>query len=114
MRIVSTTFGDRTKHKMALPTHLFGEWKTSNPRYQDRFFKLEKGLVTIGIGGKKFELFRISDVRIENVGNQDLYTIVCGDSLGVEFKLSFYNDPKKQGVIRFKNKQKVEWRKARL
>ena len=112
--IISVWLGNQHKPSEVLPTNLFGEWKTSNKKYQDRFFKLEKRIVTIGIGGKEFELYRISNIRIDNVGNGDLYTIVCGDSLGLEFKLSFYYEPKKQGIIRFKNQPKVEWKKVPL
>ena len=87
--IISVWFGNQHKHSEVLSKNLLGEWKTSNKKYQNRFFKLEKRIVTIGIGGNEFELYRISNIRIDNVGNKDLYTIVCGDSLGLEFKLSF-------------------------
>ena len=110
--IISIWLGNQEKHTDALPKNLYGKWKTSNKKYQDRFFKLEKRLVTIGIGGKKFELYRVSNIRIDNVGNIELYTIVCGDTLGLEFTLSFYYDHKKQGIIRFKNKPNIEWKKA--
>jgi hypothetical protein len=86
-----------------------GVWKTSAPKYKDRFFKITKSTITFGTGNgnsKKFIFARVSKTVEEK---NTVYTISYNDDEGADFKLAFYYTPQNKGVIRFKNQQEIEW-----
>ena len=98
-----------------VPDELKGVWKTSVPKYKDRSFELTEKLI-IFVSGDLFEnidVNLISKIEIIGEGNCRLYAIQYENMEKQDFKLSFYYEPSDDGVIRFKNQQKIEWRKEK-
>lgn len=86
-----------------------GVWKTSAPKYKDRFFKISESTITFGIGNGNSNKFIVDHVIKEVEEKKTVYTISYNDVEGSDFKLAFYYTPKNNGVIRFKNQQEIEW-----
>lgn len=92
---------------------LMGVWKTSEPRYADRFIKIGKDTITFGTGGENFESYSIKKIYMKKVPieNSILYTIHYKNREGVWNKFAFYYSPVNGGVIRLKNQKQMVWTK---
>jgi hypothetical protein len=101
--------------KTDVPDILIGVWKTSAPQYEDRFFEIKKDEIIFGTGEGTFDTHRIKNIEMEEVRGEgsSLYTIYYKNLEGQEYKFSFYYDPIKHGVIRFKNQEKIMWTKEK-
>jgi hypothetical protein len=97
--------------KPTVPDDLIGVWKTSTPEYEDRFFEIKKDEIIFGTGEGNVDTHRISNIEMEKVrgAESSLYTIHYKNLEGQEYKFSFYFDPIKHGLIRFKNQDKMVW-----
>jgi len=97
------------------PDYLIGVWRTSDPKYADRFFEIERHVVTFDIGEGKFNTHPIINVEIEKTekGKGTLHTISYKDEERQKTKFSFYYDPADQGQIRFKNQDHIVWTKGK-
>ena len=97
------------KNKTA-PDHLIGVWKTSEPKYEDRFFEIDRTTITFGTGGENSDTHPITNIEVEK---GSLCTIYYKNAEGQEFKFSFYYNPTDHGVIRFKNQEQIVWTKKK-
>ena len=86
-----------------------GVWETSAPKYQDRFFEINKSAIIFGTGRGHSTAFKVDRVVKTVEEKKTVYTILYNDVQGTDFKLAFYYSPNNGGVIRFKNQQKIEW-----
>lgn len=104
-------FAFQCGRKTAVPDNLIGVWETSAPQYEDRFFEIKKDEIIFGTGQRNFDTHRIKNIEMEKVRGEEssLYTISYKNLEGQEYKFSFYYDPKRHGVIRFKNQDKIVW-----
>ncbi len=95
-----------------LSNDLIGTWKTSEPRYADRFFTLQQTRISFGTGGSDYTIHPISSVegREEPEQGRVLYTVYY--PLDAQEQLfSFYHYPASQS-IRFKNQDNFEWTRS--
>jgi hypothetical protein len=100
---------ERTK---TAPDELIGIWRTTDPKYADRFLGLTRDTISFGTGGEGFYTRSIVAVeKIREDGNT-LYTIFYVDAEG-EYKFSFYYEPASGGVIRYKNQRAIAWTKQK-
>ena len=108
-------FGFQCGKNRTVPDHLIGVWKTSEPKYEDRFFEIDRSTITFGIGGGNFDTHPIINIEIEKVAETKghLYTIYYKDREGQKFKFSFYYHPADHGMIRFKNQDQIVWTKEK-
>jgi len=97
--------------KPTVPDDLIGVWKTSAPQYEDRFFEIKKDQIIFGTGDGNSDTHRINNIEMEKIRGVEsrLYTIHYKNLEGQEYKFSFYYDPIKHGVIRFKNQDNIVW-----
>ena len=86
-----------------------GVWKTSVPKYQDRFFKISGSTITFGTGNGNAKNFIVDRVIKKVEEKKTVYTIMYNDVEGSGFKRAFYYTPENNGVIRFKNQPEIEW-----
>jgi hypothetical protein len=86
-----------------------GVWKTSAPKYKDRFFKITESTITFATGNGNSKIFIVDRVSKTVEQKKTVYTISYNDVEGTDFKLAFYYTSKNKGVIRFKNQQEIEW-----
>ena len=110
--IVTAFFGCQFGRNRTVPDELLGVWKTSAPKYADRFFELKKDAVIFATGEGNVSVHAI--VKIEQVreDKQILYTFYYTNQAGKEYKWSFYQDSANGGAIRFKNQKQIEWTKG--
>jgi hypothetical protein len=94
-----------------LPKKIIGEWTTTYPQYADRFFALEKRLITIGTAKDDFEVFLISDVQIQEDNRGASYKLTYSDTQGIkyEFVFHYFPDEGDGGAIRIKNRNETVW-----
>jgi hypothetical protein len=93
------------------PDDLIGVWKTSDPKYEDRFFEVDRSTITFGKGGGDSDTHSITSIEIEkgDEARGNLYTIAYKDKEGQKFTFLIYYNPANQGTIRFKNQDQIEW-----
>jgi hypothetical protein len=94
-----------------LPPHLVGVWRTSEPKYADRFVEISDHTVVFGTGGGTRTIHAISHVSFVDERGRLLYTVWYWDGPPddrVGQTLSFYYDPEPR-VIRLKNQQDIAW-----
>jgi hypothetical protein len=109
--ILLVFFAFQCGKKPTVPDDLIGVWKTSTPQYEDRFFEIKKDEIIFGTGEGNSDTHRINNIEMEKIRGVEsrLYTIHYKNLEGQECKFSFYYDPTKRGVIRFKNQEKMVW-----
>jgi hypothetical protein len=92
------------------PEDLIGLWKTSDPKYEDRFLEIDRSTITFGTGGGNSDTHSITSIEIEKgpEAKGNLYTIAY-DKEGQKFTFLIYYHPANQGTIRFKNQDQIVW-----
>ena len=113
--IFTIFFGWHCGYERIAPNELVGIWKTSAPKYVDRFFKIDQDIITIGTGGENVEIYTIKKIRTKKDPTERslLYTLYYENEEGVECKFAFYYSSEKGGVIRLKNQRHIVWTKHR-
>jgi hypothetical protein len=97
-----------------IPEELSGKYSATHPRYKDQFFVLSTELITMGFSDGQYKYYKVKRVEKEMIDNRILYTILCGnEDAGEEFNFAFFADVAGKGIIHFKNKPQVAWKKAR-
>ena len=97
-----------------IPAELIGKYLTTHPEYEDQFFELGSGLITLEFAGGKYKYYDVKRVEKKSIENRVLYTVLCAnEDQGEEFNFAFFADLKKGGIIQFKNKQHVIWEKQK-
>jgi hypothetical protein len=109
--IFVVSFGCRSERTRTVPDELVGVWKTSEPRYADRFLELTRTSIAFGTGEGKADVRSVAAVEKAREDGKILYTVSYADPEGHESTFSFYYDPARAGVIRLKNQQSFEWTK---
>ena len=107
--LVGAFSGCRVARLESVPDELVGVWKTTSPRYEDRFFEISEDLIVFGTGGRNTEAHRILSIREALEDERLLYAISYESAEGEEYGFFFYYDPAGSGVIRFKNQQNMAW-----
>lgn len=111
--LLVTVIGCQSKENNAVPDNLLGVWKTTHPKYADRFFEIKNDLIIFGQGDGKSEFHAFADIESTREGKQIFYTIIHINHHGQRFTFSFYYDPTDGGTIRFKNQKQIVWTKER-
>ena len=109
--ILVVSFGCRSERTRTVPDELVGVWKTSEPKYADRFLELTRTSIAFGAGEGKADVRPVAGVEIVRQDGKILYTLSYADPEGHESTFSFYYDPARAGVSRLKNQQSFEWTK---
>ncbi len=95
----------------ALPEYLVGTWKTSAPKYADRYLKLSEDFVTFGVGERREESYYIQEIGTEQDGDGLLCTIHYENPEKEDLTLMFVYHPNDGGTIKLKNSDDI-WKKA--
>ena len=102
-----------------VPDHLLGTWRTSDPKYADRFFQIEPDHIIFGTGAKKSSTHPIAGISTHEIarikenleGPYIFYSIYYLNEEGQEYQFSFFYNPESNGPIRFKNQIEIAWTK---
>jgi hypothetical protein len=96
-----------------IPEELSGKYSATHPEYKDQFFELDTGHITLGFSDGTYKYYTVKRVKKEIIDNRILYTILCGnEDAGEEFNFAFFTDFAGKGIIHFKNKPQVAWKKS--
>jgi len=94
-----------------LPAELTGTWTTNAPVYKDRYLKLERDYVIVGLGEERNpNAQRIFNLESERTGPTTTYVIHSTDGEGHHKLTLYYDSP--AGTIRLKDQQDVLWKKT--
>lgn len=96
-------------YKRDLPEKLHGVWETTEKKYENRSFVLDKNAIGFGTGDGNVDWYEITRVDETVESNKILYTIEFQKGEGTVFKRYLYYDSENGGRIRFKNQPKIEW-----
>jgi hypothetical protein len=107
--LVATICGCQPGNGHTVPEHLLGVWKTSHPKYADRYFEIRKDVIIFGQGEGKSEFHAIADVDQSADGESTLYTITHVNHDGQRFTFAFYYRPDDHGALWFKNQKDIKW-----
>jgi len=95
-----------------IPEELSGKYIATHPGYEDQYFELSPGLITMGFADGNLKFYDVRRVEKEIIGGRTLYTVLCvNEDQGEEFNFAFFADPADKGIIHFKNKPQVSWEK---
>lgn len=111
--LLACAFGCQPERNTVVPEQLRGVWKTTEPRYKDRFLAFTAYSIDFGTGGNTLDSFTIWNIERGSNGQADLYTITYVDSSLGRYKLAFHYVPGSGDEIRFKNQKRLTWRKER-
>ena len=100
---------ERTK---TVPDELVGVWRTTDPKYADRFLELTKTTISFGTGGQDSYTRTVVAVEKRRGNGDTLYTVVYVDPQG-EYKFSLYYEAVGGGLIRYKNQKGIAWTRQR-
>lgn len=96
------------------PAHLIGVWTTTNPRYEERYFKLTtSSTMVVGKGDGLEDVYRIVMIEESTQDAMSRYTITYL-SEGEEYNFHFLYDPSGDGMIRFVNQEGLNWTREEL
>jgi hypothetical protein len=107
--LLAMIFGCQSGSEKTVPDVLLGVWKTSEPKYADRFFELTKDTIIFGIGGDGADTYPIASVEETRDEEGLLYNIHYQNREGQQYTFSIYYDSNNHGVIRFKNQKHFTW-----
>jgi hypothetical protein len=105
--------GCQSEKQTTVPLHLVGLWKTAAPKYSDRFFRLTTDSIVFGVGEGRTDISPIVAIKETQEQGLTLYTISYLNPEGQEYRLAFYTDPVRKGVLWFKNQPGISWSKAK-
>ncbi|MFQ5897231.1 MAG: hypothetical protein ACE5JN_03200 [Candidatus Methylomirabilia bacterium] len=111
--ILTTLSGCQFGQHTTVPDDLIGVWKTSAPKYADRFFEITKDTIIFGTGNGNTTVHPIWKIETARDSYDTLYTISYVALEGEVYNFSFYHALTGGGVIRFKNQKQMTWTKAR-
>jgi hypothetical protein len=95
-----------------VPKHLLGVWKTTHPKYADRFFEIRNDRILIfGTGDGAFELHALEEIEVGHEEGFVLYRLTHLNHHGQRYTLALLYEPAHGGLLRFKNQRDVAWKK---
>ncbi|SRR5258708_1434741 len=95
-----------------LPGQVLGDWKTDNPRYRDRFLKLEPEQVTFGVGGVATDQSEhVERVRMTPIDKPTNFVIGLRGQDGGSDSIILLFSSDNGGELRLKNQPTIVWRR---
>jgi hypothetical protein len=98
-----------------IPEEIRGKYVTGDPGYENHFFELKQGFITLGFADGSSKFYDVKVVGKKIIGKKILYTVLCANvAEGEEFNLSFFYDSVDVSTLHFKNKPDVTWEKEKI
>ncbi len=108
--LIITSFAGCGKDS-TVPQHLIGVWKTSAPKYEDRYLKISKDMLIFGVGnGEEISHF-VGKIKVKKENKKILYTFHYKDSEGEKWTLTIEVLSDIGGIIKLKNRDEI-WKKV--
>lgn len=91
-----------------VPQHFRGVWKTSTPKFSDRYLKFTDHLLIFGVGNGEEVQYPIRKIEVLQLeGNKTLYTFHYVDSEGEKWTFILTYNPSFGGTIQLKNRAEI-------
>ncbi|OGW52695.1 MAG: hypothetical protein A2Y81_09695 [Nitrospirae bacterium RBG_13_43_8] len=100
------------QENIPLPQHLVGEWKTSEPQYEDRYLKITEGSLIYGIGEGEEVSHTVERITVQQENGETIYTFHYRDAEGEKCDLALIYNPVSE-TVRLKNRNDT-WEKVTL
>jgi len=110
LALCTLMLGCHAQQQSTLPGELVGVWKTTAPKYADRYFELKSDTIVFGTGGRTRSMHAIDSIEQTREGHLTLYTIFYTED-GARSQWSFYYDPARGQSIRLRNQTDIVWTK---
>lgn len=111
--LLAAIVGCQPATEKTIPDALLGVWKTSEPKYANRFFELKKDVIIFATGENNTDTYSVASVEQAHDEEGLLYNIHYLNLAGQQSTFSIYYAPTNHGVIRFKNQKHFTWTKER-
>ena len=106
----SLLFGCQMLRDSTAPDELIGEWVTTEQRYRNCSFEIQKEIIIFKRGITHSDMNWIQEIKRIDEKERILYHIYYEDTQAQEYKLSLFFIKTHVGeIIRFKNQQNITW-----
>ncbi|MCP4546262.1 MAG: hypothetical protein GY835_07340 [bacterium] len=95
-----------------LPEELVGIWVTDDVRYEDRYLKLSVSTVIFGQGETDMDIGFISNVELQELEDERLYTIQYHRTGEEGSSISLIVAPDNSDSLRFRNQRHIVWTRS--
>jgi hypothetical protein len=96
--------------EVVFPQHLLGVWRTSAPKYADRWMKINERTVVYGIGKSEIAVYAIERIDIKQGKDGTVYTFYLVDAEGGKDTLALTYRPASGGTLRIEHSVGI-WKK---
>lgn len=96
---------------ITVPQHLIGVWKTSAPKYEDRYLKITEDSLIYGTGNNEEVSHTIEKIHVKQEDGETIYTFHYRDMEGEKWSLTLIYSPV-SGTIQLKNRNDT-WEKVK-
>jgi hypothetical protein len=93
-----------------VPDDLIGTYHTSDEKYAERGLEIDSVSINFATGEGKVTVGIVDSVKVRLDSGKMLYTITY-TSDEASNQVSFYYEPGKDQIIRFKNQERIAWTK---
>jgi len=110
--VLTICFGCQDSH-VTTASELIGIWTTFAPEYGDRKLEVTSNQIKFRSGEQLISIYTITKIKkVHQKGNWELFTVDCeydDNNEPQKQMISFYYSKDNGGVIKFRNKEGVEW-----
>ena len=99
------------EREVIVPQHFIGEWKTSAPKYADRYMKFSEHTMIYGIGEGEAVAHAIDKINSKQGDGGTVYTFYYRNTEGQKENLTVTYRPDSGGTLQIKNSE-VIWKKV--
>ena len=91
-----------------IPSELIGTWRTSDPKYADRFIEIDRASVSFGTGEATLMNAFVTKVKVFREAGHTIYTISYANK-GETGQCSFYFSDEGENAIYLENHPAIAW-----
>jgi hypothetical protein len=99
------------QENIPLPQHLVGVWKTSAPKYKDRYLKITENSLIYGIGEGEEVSHTVERITVKQENGETIYTFHYKDAEREKCDLALIYSPVSE-TIKLKNRNDI-WEKVK-
>ncbi len=109
--LASGCSGCSEQGKKEIPAELVGVWKTSHPRYADRYFEIRTEDLIIGTGGQTSTTYPLTRFVSTELDTGTVYVIYYENEKGEESSMRMLYSEEGGGTLTDMNQTELIWRK---
>lgn len=99
----------KKSNSIAIPDHLLGQWISSAPLYEERYFEFSATSLVFATSIATVDTYFITRINSTVEEKKIFFTIDCHNDQKVEFQFSFTYQDDNGGIIIFNNQPNIKW-----